>query len=240
MAFTIQDTIDRARIYLDDNHKATDGWKEPADWLDIIQPELRAIYRKWVRESLISFTPIDGIISAAAFTYTSPPLAILGVAQQSGNIFRLLPSAMAHYGRAPFWESGTPTTAAFWTASVDTFPTGSGEPQYSVNLHPPDTATGYKVRYINFPSMGNLSDFIILPPGHEDYVALRLSRKGLASEGASSQAIERLIINAEAEIKMEAFSNNLGGGPKVRIVRPFAKQRQFTTWPNNPMYWYYP
>lgn len=246
MAYTIQDVIDRAKIYVDDNHKVTDGWKQPADWLAMIRPELAAVYRKWVRESLISFNTLDGIISNAVFTWpdTAPPLAILGVAQQVGTQFRMLQYAQSYYGRNPFWEAGTPSIATTWTSVVDTNPAGDGNPVYSLAIHPPDPAAGYLVRYIKFPDMSALDKFVILPEGHEDYLALRLAKKALASEGASSQAIERLIIQAESDIKMEALSNAQGDGPRVRIVRPFNKQRLFnrynSIWPTSPMLWFYP
>src|SRR6185503_15036274 len=101
----------------------------------------------------------------------------------------------------------------------------------------------YQVKYIRFPEINALDKFVILPEGYEDYVALRLARKALASEGASSQAIERLISNAEADIKMDSFSNTQGDGPKVRVVRPYYKQRLFAnnlTWPLSPAAWFYP
>lgn len=245
MAYTIQNIIDRARIYVDDNHKVTDGWKEPADWLVIARPEIIAVYRKWLRESLVSFSTLDGIIANSSFNFPAgvPILAILGVAEQNGNNFRLLQSAMSHFGRAPFWEDGTTSTATTWTVAADVFPDGNGDIQYTLNLHPPDNSSDYKVRYIRCPEIDALDKFIIAPEGYEDYMALRIAKKALASEGASSQSIERLIVGAEADLKMESFSNTQGDGPKVRITRPFNKQRLFANrndmWPINPMHWYY-
>ena len=246
MAYTIQNIIDRARLYVDDNHKVTDGWKEPADWLDLVKSEFANIYRKWVRESVISFSPITGIFTGPSFVFPTTPLAIMGVAQTVGTQIRLIPSAMSEYGRQPYWDDAVVVpnnTGLTWTTAVDVFPDGSGNPQYSLTLHPPDTAGGYQVKYIRFPEINALDKFVILPEGYEDYVALRLARKALASEGASSQAIERLISNAEADIKMDSFSNTQGDGPKVRIVRPYYKQRLFAnnlTWPLSPAAWFYP
>jgi hypothetical protein len=244
MAYTIQNIIDRARIYVDDNHKVTDGWKQPADWLTIAKPELVSCYRNWVRKSLISFTPLQGSFTGPTFQFAAgiQPLAILGVAQGSGSNFRLIQPAMAQYGRQPYWDT-TAATATTWTVSVDVFPDGTGEPQYSLSLHPPNTTAGYQIKYIRFPELSALDKFVILPEGYEDYVALLIARKALASEGASSQAIERLIMKAEADIGMDTLSGPQGDGPKVRVVRPFNKQRVFTnstTWPLNPAFWFYP
>jgi len=246
MAYTIQNIIDRARIYVDDNHKATDGWKEPADWLSLAKSEFANMYRKWVRESVLSFLPITGIFTGPSFTFPTTPLAIMGVAQVIGNQVRLISPAMSEYGRQPYWDDTITVpnnTAVTWTGATDVFPDGGGNPTFTVTLHPPDTASGYQVKYIRFPELDALDKFVILPEGYEDYVALRLARKALASEGASSQAIERLIIDAEASIKMDSFSNIQGDGPKVRIIRPYAKQKLFAnslTWPYTPAAWYYP
>lgn len=245
MAYTIQNIIDRTRIYVDDNHKVTDGWKEPADWLLLARPEIIAVYKKWLRESLISFSTLDGTITSGSFVFPAgvPILAVLGVAQQTGQQFRLLQSAMSQYGRAPFWESGVSSTATTWTIATDVFPDGNGDPQTTLDIHPPDSSAGYLVRYIRCPEISTLDKFIIAPEGYEDYMALRIARKALASEGASSQAIERLIISAEADMKMDSLSNTQGDGPKVRITRPYNVQRMMSgsnVWPNNPMFWYYP
>jgi hypothetical protein len=246
MAYTIQNIIDRARIYVDDNHKTTDGWKQPADWLDLAKSELVAIYRKWVRESIISFSPISGLFTGPSFTFPTTPLAIIGVAQTIGTQVRVIPSAMSQFGRQPFWDDAVTVpnnTGTTWTAAADVFPDGDGDIQYTLTLHPPDTADGYQVKYIRFPEFNALDKFVILPEGYEDYVALRLAKKALASEGASSQAIERLLISAEAEIKMDSFSNVQGDGPKVRIVRPFSRQLFFSNkvaWPFSPSLWFFP
>lgn len=246
MAITIQNAIDLAKIYVDDNHKATDGWKEPADWLSMIRPELLALYRKWVRESLLAFSNLDASFTGPTYTFPAadPPLAIVGVAQQNGSSFRLIQPAMSQFGRAPYWESGIVTPALTWTSEIDVNPDGNGDPTWRLQLHPPDTAAGYIVRYIKFPDTSALDKFIILPVGYEDYLALRLARKALASEGASSQAIEKLIVQAEADIRMDSFANTQGNAPKIRIVRPYNKQRIYSspsnTWPLNPAFWFYP
>lgn len=245
MAYTTQDIIDRARIYVDDNHKVTDGWKQPADWLALAKPEILAVYRKWVRESLVSYNTLDAVVSTPpSQILPGQPLAIIGVAQQNGNSFRLLQPAMSQYGRNPYWESGVASPALTWTASISPFPDVNGNPNYSVTLHPPDTASGYFIRYMRFPDYALLSNFIIAPDGYEDYMALRIARKALASEGASSQAIEKLIMQAETDMKMDSLSNTQGDGPKVRIVRPYNKQRIFSNpvvgWPTNPAFWFYP
>lgn len=245
MGYTIQNVIDRAKIYVDDNHKVTDGWKEPADWLAIARPELISVYRKWVRESMVAYNPLTAPFTGPTFTFsgTIPPLAILGVAQVNGTQTRFIQSAMSEYGRQPYFDDTTTGIAITWTSGIDPFPDGNGDLTYSLTLHPPDTSSGYIVKYIRYPEVSALDKFVMVPEGYEDYIALRIARKALASEGASSQALERLIISAEAEIKMDSLSNTQGDGPKVRVVRSYNKQRFYsnsTMWPLNPLYWFYP
>jgi hypothetical protein len=78
------------------------------------------------------------------------------------------------------------------------------------------------------------------PEGYDDYLALRLARKALASEGSSSQSIEKLIMEAELAMKMDTLSNPMGDAPKVRVVRPFNRRSLSTnTWQVNPYSWFY-
>lgn len=254
---TVQTIIDQARRYVDDSHKATDGWKQPADWLALAQPELMICYRKWVREGLISlqyaeisFTGPTTNFNPSVTVGTITPLAIIGVVQSLGNgMFRPLQSGMAQLGRAAFWDgpAGISGVSTYWTAGFTTFSTvATGFTTlgtvgaYNLFLHPPDAST-YIVRFLPEPNISALTSVVYLPTGLDDYVSLRLARKALASEGASSQAIERLIVSAEAEWKMLSLGGMLGDAPKVRIVKPFNRfsyglRDGYTT---NPYYWYY-
>lgn len=265
--FTAQNIVDRARIYVDDNNKVTDGWKRPEDWLAMLKPEIRACYRKWVRENIISYEYVDATFTGPKYAFLHPgpvttvsmPLAIIGVAQNMGNCYRVLAPASSQLGRGHIWDnpSGPTSVATTWTASwsilpndlednrvPENFPVGDTG-FFAVSLHPPDTASNYVVRYIHDPFFGSGAIFdsnyrLDLPDGFEDYVAMRLARKALASEGASSQALERLILQAEADQRMEGLGNQIGDAPKVRRVQSFGRRLYNTSWEVSPQRWYYP
>lgn len=237
MPITTQDVINRARIYVDDNHKVTDGWKQPADWLAIAGPEIIACYRKWVREGIVSLATVDSAFTGPNYTFTAGVIAITDVVESLGfGSYRKVEPASSVYGREPFWDNtiGTQGNSQYWTAAFGT--TG-----YVLKLHPPDTAS-YLVRNIPEPDISTLASILYLPTGLEDYVALRIARKALASEGASSQAIERLLMVAEAEWKMLSLGTTLGDAPRVRITRRphWGSNSRMFTWQANPYFWYYP
>lgn len=237
MPITTQDVINRARIYVDDNHKVTDGWKQPADWLSIAGPEIIACYRKWVREGVVALATVDSAFTGPGYTFPAGVIAITDVVENLGSgSYRKVESASSVYGREPFWDSttGTQGSSQYWTAAFGT--TG-----YTLKLHPPDTAA-YIVRNIPEPDISTLTSVLYLPTGLEDYVALRVARKALASEGSSSQSIERLITVAEAEWKMLSLGTVQGDGPRVRITHKpkWGSNSRHFTWQTNPYFWYYP
>lgn len=252
MTYTYQELIDRVKIYVDDNSKVSSGWKQPADWLKILLPELVSVYRKFVRQGIISLRHIDvPFIGPPIFEFLGPPdtplpIAIIGVAQLVGSTYRVLQPASSQLGKAPFWDANVTTPATTWTCSfnqdtADTAQAAIIQGIYQLDLHPPDTAGGYFCRYVPMPTLAtDLTGTVYLPPGYEDYVCLRVARKALASEGQSSQAIERLIMMAEADMTMDTFSLPMGDAPKVRVVKSFHKKMfQSNTFQVNPYYWYY-
>lgn len=227
---------------MDDNHKVSDGWKKPADWITLATPEILACYRKWIREGLISVASTDLAFTSSTVLLTDP-FAILDVVQSlgSGN-YRGITPAQSTYGREPFWDNTVSNAGAslYWTAEMVTNDGDVNIGKTILTLHPP-TAGNFIIRYIQQPLIADGAT-IYLPSGLDDYVALRIARKALASEGASSQAIGQLITVAEQEMKMDLFGKSSGDGPKVRINRSNSCGR-FTrdafTWNVNPYNWYY-
>lgn len=249
--YTIQNLIDRARIYVDDNQKVTKGWKQPEDWLTIAKPEIINCYRKWIREGLIALEWVDTQFTGPIFQFPDKlPMVILGVAQLTSNGWRRLLPGQILFGRAPFEDApgNIVGPATHWGASLGFVPVESDIPDvglpgiYQVRLHPPDTAANYYVRYIPEPIM-TLTSIVYVPEGFEDYICLLIARKALASEGASSQAIERLIMKAESDMKLASLSNPEGDAPKVRITRSYRRKAldaSINPYRTNPYNWYYP
>lgn len=254
--YSYLDIINRAKIYVDDNNKVTEGWKRLDDWLAILRPEVLACYRKWIREGLISLSWVDETFTGPTHAFANinyAPLCIIGVVQNMGSYYRPVLPAQAQLGRAPFFQpnsiAGLATT---WTASfgfvgedVNIIPDNENMGIYQLRLHPPDTSSNYIVRYIPEPFVptlvSSLSTVVFFAPeGYDDYLALRLARKAIASEGGSSQAIEKLIMVAELDMKMDTLSNPMGEAPKVRVVKPFNRQALGSNpWQVNPYNWFY-
>lgn len=247
---TAADIIAQARRYVDDVAKTSDGWKQPADWLALLNPEIIACYRKWVRDGLISLECIDRTFTGPQVSFTdSTPMAIVGVVQNmGGGRYRPLRSGPSQYGRDPFWDAslGTGGVSTYWTSSFGFFSDpGTGETSkgvfdaFTVFLHPPDSSN-YIIRYIPEPSVGSLATTVVLPSGFDDYLALLLARKALTTEGASSQGLERLIMKAEADFKMQSLSMVMDGGARVRdTYRSNSLTGQRLSWQMNPYYWYF-
>jgi hypothetical protein len=254
---TIQDIVDRTRFYVDDNHKVTDGWKDPNTWLKLVSTELLACYRKFVRENAISLRSFDTQFTGSTYAFdtvapATNPMVIIGVVENlgSGNYRPILP-AQSELGREPFWDNpATATTGIYWTLErgFDTVVNGVITPSagYTLSIHPPVSAT-YIVRYIPTPltdaSKGDVlpTSTTALPDELEDYVAMRVAQKALASEGASSQALKELMLRSEAEWKMTSFGTSTSDGARVRI-RPRAAWKSTLspfTWNVNPYTWYY-
>lgn len=256
--YSYLDIINRARIYIDDklNTPQTQGAWKTDDWLALLRPEVIACYKKWLREGLISLEWVDQQFTGPTFLWDNAetvPMCIIGVAQDMGNYMRPVMPAQAEMGRAPWYpRTNTYGPATTWTASFSfvspsmTDEPDVGEPgKYQLKLHPPDTASNYIVRYIPeplVPLLANQASSVkfYAPEGYDDYLALRLARKMLAAENSSSQSIERLIMQAESDMKMDSLANPMNDAPKVRIVRPFGRRGVDTSpWQTTPLNWFY-
>jgi hypothetical protein len=261
---TVQSIIDLARQYVDDNNKVTDGWKTPDDWLKWVKTDYIQCCRKWMREGIVSFATIEVTFNDTQLMFgsgdlvpnTTEPLAVVGVAENLGTgRFRRLAPIQASLGRSPFYSNENafvfPGRATGWGMEFQGALTGSGG--LGLNDIPglwllkvyPEVAGNYVVKYVPSPQLDivTVDSFLHVPYGMDNYIALRVARKALASEGASSQALERLITLDEAEWKMTSLGQVSGDGPKVRInpKRPRfgGLTGDFTPWSTNPYEWYY-
>lgn len=256
--YSYLDIINRARIYIDDklNTPQTQGAWKTEDWLAVMRPEVIACYKKWLREGLISLEWVDQQFIGPVHLWddeSTTPMCIVGVAQDMGSYMRPVMPGQAQFGRAPWYpRTNNYGPATTWTASFGFVnPVGSTQPDvggpglYQLRLHPPDTASNYIVRYIPEPAVPTTAAEtstvkFFAPEGYDDYLALRLARKMLAAENSSSQSIERLIMQAEQDMKMDSLANPMNDAPKVRIVRAFGRQSVDTSpWQTTPLNWFY-
>lgn len=86
MQFTWESLIDRARVYVDDDHLTTgeQGWIAPASWLTLGNVEYSQQYRKWKRMGLVSPQPIDIPLNASSTTIPNV-LATIGIGEDLGG-----------------------------------------------------------------------------------------------------------------------------------------------------------
>ncbi len=227
-----QDLIDRARTYVDDDHKDTEGWIDPARWLTFAGLEYTLHYNRWVRSGLLCPAPVDT-------TFTGPSknlegvLAVVGVAEltSSGAQYRPLHPLQATDGRAPF-RTPLDTVAVGWEAY------GSGD-VLTVQLRPEDTTGSYVVRHIPRPERPtDPADTVELPDFGDERIVLGMARRAGVKESASSVPIRVLIDEADAELAFQA-SGKLPRGPRGRNSDRYARTAMRSGFPTDPRFWRY-
>lgn len=211
MQYSWSELIDRARLYVDDDHNDQSGWIKPARWLVLGQVEYEQLYGRWVQMGLIGPEPIDHTFTGPSATLANV-LAIVGVAEVQGpDSYRILRDAQAAMGRKPIrGDHDGPATS--WEAY------GTGE-ELTVRVHPSDTRGEYMVRYV--PTTGrrtdNPNEFVELPYRADERLVLGMARRALVKESSQSSAINALIREVEEGLNFEASQRN--GGLVVRPVQ---------------------
>ncbi len=216
-----QDLIDRARLYSDDDPASANGkgWIQPAMWMTLLQVEYRYLYARWVRSGLQAPTPVD-VEFTGPYTDLTGVLALVGVARVTspGN-YELLQPSQSREGRAPIRSTRTGVGVG-WSAS------GTGD-SLRVSIDSTDTGT-YLVRYIARPELvTNPALTVNLPYGADERLVLGATRRAHLKDSTTSALLERLLLDADAELNMVA-SRVIGDAARIRRVdeRPL----NFTTW----------
>jgi hypothetical protein len=235
MQFTWQELIDRARVYIDDDHDDDDGLVSPESWLAFANVEYAQLYRRWLRMGLITPT-----ITQSSFTSNSTSfpgvLAILGVAEDLGNGARLLESAQAALGKNPYVRgSSAPNgVATSWAA------TGAGDTTV-IELDPHvDNYSSYFVRYVPTVAYAtSAASTVELPYGADERLVLGIARRAHIKGLTASAQLERLIMEADAELNFQAF----GKLPALRARHKTAAiqrtDRYGNVFPVSPGSWLY-
>lgn len=208
-SFTAQEILDRAKVYVDDDHADQKSWITDAKWLAIFNAEYAILYKRWVRSGLMQPT-----ISQSSFTTTTKVLtgclAVIGVARDNGGSITMLQPAQPVVGRDAFWRSATEPTgpSVRWSAE------GLGD-GLTIILDPvPDDGATYIVRYVPTPTAKTaLSDTIELPFGGDERLVLGMARRAHLKDSGASQLLERLIIEADTELGFSA--GGVVNGPRV-------------------------
>lgn len=222
-----QDLIDRARLYVDDDHDDQAGWIKPTQWLNLGIVEYRLLYKRWVRMDLFR-PPWTETVFQGPSTNLTGVLAILGVAQYyaGNNIpYRVLDSMQQRYGRAPFSSAWQNTPANAWEA------VGTGD-ALTVTISPPDQVNQYAVRWVSTPAVPSaLTDTVTLPMGCDERLVLGMARRASLKDGQRSALLQRMIDEQDADLNMQSF----GAGPRVTVKRPTG----LLSWVFDPRMWRY-
>lgn len=233
MSFVWQDLIDRARTYVDDDHNDTEGWIAPERWLMIGNVAYARRYKQWVRMGLISPAAVDQAFSHTASVVLPGVLSIVGVAEDLGNGYlRTLQPAQSRFGRAPFWQATNLGKAAYWEAH------GTAD-SYTVTIQPPDIGSNYFARYIPTVAYATLTSATVdLPFGGDELLVLDMARKAHLKDSGASALLERLILEAEAEMNMSSFAKASEDSPRARST-PRYKNPAAVGFNMDPRFWRY-
>lgn len=250
--FTWRELTDRARVYVDDDHQEQQGWITDAKWLELAKVEYRILYRKWLRLGLVRPAPTDTSFSSA-YNIALPTaadisagrlgvLAVVGVAENMTSYMRMLAPAQAARGAYPYWVASGEVNQG---KSITWAGTGPAD-EVTVELSPRDTGSTYVVRWIPVPTMPtSLDSTVQLPFGTDERLVLGLARRAHLKDSGASALLEKLIVEADAELQFAAHGRLDNQAPRVRRVRPDFHRRRWpqlstSEFPTDPNYWMYP
>ena len=228
--FTWSDLINRARTYIDDDHDEEEGWLSPETWLALGNVEYAVLFPRLVRAGLIVPETVDQSFSGPTVA-VAEVLAIVGVAENlGGGRYRLIEPLQSTYGRDPFRSAVATSPAIGWLA------TGAAD-DVTVSLQPESTGS-YVVRYIAVPEAATaLDDEVELPYGCDERLVLGMARRAKLKEMGASAILERLIMEKDADIAMQAHGRVDGDGPRARPRQIRASETN--RWPWNPTMYRY-
>jgi hypothetical protein len=117
MQIEVQELIDRAKTYVDDEHRAEDAWISPERWLSFFNTERRKLYKQWIRAGLVIPSPTESYLQGESTSFTGV-LAVVGVGKDMQGPVQTIPNASMNEGRQPFWRSATQisTPGSKWAA----------------------------------------------------------------------------------------------------------------------------
>lgn len=224
--FTIEALVDRARVYIADDHDDQGGFLSTAAWVALANAQYAEEYRDMVRLGIISPAPTDTAFTSYT-TSVNSVLATIGVAEDLGSgQMRVIDPFQSAYGRKMwgYTEGGTPIA---WTAHA----TGD---TVTYTLEPRTTGS-YVVRTIAVPSaFSTLASTVDLPFGSDEHFVLGLARRAKLKDGSASAHLERLYAESTAQRNMYHHGRINSDAPRVRKVVPTTRQ-----WTTDPRMWRY-
>jgi hypothetical protein len=247
MRFTREELIARARVYVDDDHLDQKSWIKEERWFELAAVEYIQLYKRWVRMGLINPPIVEELLTGPSTNLTGEVMAIVGVAQYVDGLPRVLANDAAELGHDHTWgDSGDSGPAISWAAE------GTGD-ELTIHLYPPPSDTNYVVRYV--PTVDPFVDIehdlesgdppgtiyygaVDLPFGADERLVLGIARRAHLKDSGSSQLLERLIQEADAELAFAAAGKS--NGPRVRRAgaNPYSTPTR-ASWPPRESWRYY-
>lgn len=160
-------------------------------------------------------------------------LAIVGVAEAVDDGYRPL-RAQHHAGRKPF-RTNADAVAEEWSAF------GAGD-NLTIKLYPADTDSSrtYVLRYIEAP--GNVTDTSLtveLPYMGDERLVLGILQRAGIKEASRLGLVDKAILDADAELAIEANSKDQEGGRRVRINPRPPRSTPSAGFPYSRYFWLY-
>lgn len=225
--------IDRAKVYVDDDHAEQSGWIKNDKWLNIGYAEYLRLRKKWIRLGLVSPAPTNTTFTAATASITNVAV-LIGVAEDlGGGRYRQLPSSQAEHGQAPFWSTYLGTSCAI------AFEAHGEADDLTISLKPGNDSAGtYVVRYITNPTRPTLtSQSVVVPDGCDERLVLGMARRAHLKDSGASVLLEKLIREEDEQIGFDAFGRLNAEAPRARFTR---RTNRFSTgFPTDPRLWRY-
>lgn len=228
--FTPNSLIERARVWVDDDHDDKSGWIKPEKWIQIFITAYERRYKQWVRMGLISVAPTDRSFVGPGSTVIPNVLAIIGVAEDlGGGRYRVLQPQQSQHGRAPIWSTANTTMAYFWKG------TGTGT-DVTVSVVPA-VSGNFFARYIqaeifDITTLDPANDSFDLPYGADELLVLDMAKAAHVKDSTRSAALEDVRREQEAEMNFSAFGRANGDSPRIRST-PRSYQASLT-FPTDP------
>lgn len=198
VGYTWQSLIDRARVYIADDHDDNRGFLTPQKWLLLANVEYQSLRRTWLRMGLVR-PPIVTTTFAGPSTTLVGVEAVVGVAQDSGG------TRVLRYDNT-IWPSNRTGHGTTW------FATGTGA-ELTITIDPADVGE-YTVKWVQMvPYAVDPSAIVDLPAGADERLVLGLAKRALVKDSARSSPLEELIALQDAQISFSASSQ----------IRPAAK-----------------
>lgn len=226
MQFAWSEIIERAKVYIDDDHDEEGGWIDDDVWLKLTQVEYGQLYKRWIRASVIAPATTDTSFTGPSTALTGV-LAIIGVAEDLGDgQYRVLSASQPEFGRNPI-RSTSDSPAVCWSAN------GTGD-NLTITLYPADTQRTYFVRYLTVPARAtSVAATVELPFGSDERLVLGTARRTKLKDSSTSSLLNGLIFDADAELAFTGAGRNNGDG--LRIITGRSTPR--SGFSASPLYW---